>query len=43
MPCIKIGVLRGGFPIKKDESLKVIREAFINRGYECNNWFTLAL
>jgi hypothetical protein len=33
---IKIGFLggRGGraFPIKKDESLRVIREAFINRG-----------
>jgi hypothetical protein len=43
---IKIGFLggRGGraFPIKKDESLRVIREAFIYWGYECSSWFTLA-
>jgi len=43
---IKIGFLRGGrgrgFPTKKVESLRVIREAFIYWGYECSSWFTLA-
>ena len=40
---IKIGFLRGGgFPIKKDEILSVIREAFIHMGYKCRSWFTLA-
>ena len=43
---IKIGILGGGgatFPIKLDESLRVIRETFINRGYECRSQFTLAV